>query len=125
MNGKGEYKLCPIFDNGASLLADTKLDYPIDMDIYTLMDEVQAKTVSMDFDKQLDVAEELYGRQITFYFTQKDVDEILRKAAGYSEKEIARVRSILYQQMRKYSYLFKKANSFGSKYKNQYKNFVR
>ena len=107
MNGKGEYKLCPIFDNGASLLADTRLDYPLDMDVYTLMDEVQAKTVSTDFDEQLDAAEELFGQTITFYFTKKDVDHILEKATLYGEKEKERVREILYQQMRKYSYLFK------------------
>ena len=28
MNGKGDYAYCPIFDNGAGLLADTTMDYP-------------------------------------------------------------------------------------------------
>ena len=27
MNGKGDYAYCPIFDNGAGLLADTTMDY--------------------------------------------------------------------------------------------------
>ena len=32
MNGKGDYAYCPIFDNGAGLLADTTMDYPLDQD---------------------------------------------------------------------------------------------
>ena len=36
MNGKGDYAYCPIFDNGAGLLADTTMDYPLTGDIYTL-----------------------------------------------------------------------------------------
>lgn len=28
MNGKGDYAYCPIFDNGAGLMADTTMDYP-------------------------------------------------------------------------------------------------
>lgn len=107
MNAKGEYKLCPIFDNGASLLADTKLDYPMEADVYELMDDVQAKTISIDFDEQLDAAEELYGQQMTFHFTKKDVDAILDEASLYDKKERERVKTILYQQMRKYAYLFK------------------
>lgn len=107
MNKKGEYKECPIFDNGAALLADTKLDYPLDADIYELMKNVQAKTISFDFDEQLDAAEELFGQQIKFYFTKKDVDNILDEADIYGAKERERVKNILYQQIRKYSYLFK------------------
>lgn len=106
MNRKGEYRLCPIFDNGASLLADTTLDYPLDANALELMDKVQAKTISSDFDEQLDVAEALYGRQLTFHFSREDIDFILKDAAFYSEKEKERVKTILYQQMRKYSYLF-------------------
>ena len=29
MNGKGDYAYCQIFDNGAGLLADTTMDYPL------------------------------------------------------------------------------------------------
>lgn len=107
MNAKGEFKLCPIFDNGAGLLADTKMDYPMDADVYELMDDVQAKTISIDFDEQLDAAEELYGQQITFHFTKKEVDAILDGASLYRKNVRERVKVILYQQMRKYSYLFK------------------
>ena len=37
MNGKGEYKYCPVFDNGAGLLSDTTMDYPMEQDIYQMI----------------------------------------------------------------------------------------
>lgn len=43
---------CPIFDNGAGLLSDTTMDYPIDEDIYKLIDSVSGKTISSDFYEQ-------------------------------------------------------------------------
>ena len=107
MNAAGEFQLCPMFDHGAGLLADTTLDYPLNADTLALMDVVQAKTISTDFDEQLDVAEELYGQQIWFTFTRKDVDEIFEEVKLYDEKIRERVRTIIYQQMRKYAYLFR------------------
>ena len=102
MNSAGEYKLCPIFDNGASLLSDTTLDYPLTGDIYTLMDQVKSKTVSENFDEQMDAAEELFGECIHFNFTKRDVDKLLEGACIYSPEIIERVRTVLYQQIRKY-----------------------
>ena len=34
MNGKGEFAYCPIFDNGAALLADMTMDYPVEDDTF-------------------------------------------------------------------------------------------
>lgn len=106
MNAAGNYKVCPIFDNGAALLADTKMDYPLTDDVYELLDQVQSKTISFDFDEQLAAAEELYGQQIHFYFTQKNVDAIIEDMTIYGRLEQERVKKIIYHQMRKYSYLF-------------------
>ena len=108
MNGKGEYAYCPIFDNGAGLLADTTMDYPLSADIYTLMDKVQSKTISTEFDEQLDFSESLYQRNLKFWFTKKDVRQLLINADIYSEEVRKRVEVIIYAQMRKYSYLFSK-----------------
>lgn len=80
MNGKGDYAYCPIFDNGAGLLADTTMDYPLSGDVYTLMDSVQSKTISSEFDEQLDISESLYKINIRFQFTKNDVTELLEKA---------------------------------------------
>ena len=103
-NGKFDY--CPIFDNGAALLADTTMDYALDGDVYELMGQVQAKTISSCFDEQLDVSEENYGMNLKFTFSKKDVKELLDGAAIYTDEEKSRVEEIIYAQMRKYSYLW-------------------
>ena len=107
MNGKGEYKKCPIFDNGAGLLSDTTLDYPMGKDPIELIKDVKAKSVCQSFDEQLEIAERLYGNNIRFFFTKKDVDSILDNVDLYEKEIIERVRIVIYEQMRKYSYLFK------------------
>ena len=50
----------------------------------------------------------LYGiYNLHFRFTKKDVEQILNEIPGYSDQEKERVRDILFEQMRKYKYLFK------------------
>ncbi len=49
----GTYRYCPIFDQGAALLADTTMDYPLNRDTYELLREVKAKTFCEDFEEQL------------------------------------------------------------------------
>lgn len=107
MNGKGEYKYCPVFDNGAGLLSDTTMDYPMGQDIYQMISEVKSKSVSQDFDEQLDVAENLYGQNLQFLFTKKNVSDIVNNADMYPPEERKRVELIIYSQMNKYKYLFR------------------
>jgi len=113
MNTKGEFDYCPIFDNGAGLLADTTIDYPMDKDIFNLMKKVKSKTFSTNMDEQLESAESLYGCNIKFTFTKKDIDHILaldgkdNNASIYPLEIRERVRDILYEQIRRYPYLFK------------------
>ncbi len=106
MNGKGDYAYCPIFDNGAGLMADTVMDYPLSGDVYLLMDKVQPKTICSEFDEQLDISESLYKMNLKFHFTKKDVSELLANAEEYPEEVRKRVETILFVQMRKYKYLF-------------------
>ena len=103
-------EFCPIFDQGAGLLADTSMDYPMDADVYKLMQDVQAKTFCEDFDEQLELSEKLYGSCIQFSFTKSDIREILSKACIYTLEERKRVENIIFAQMRKYEYLFKKVS---------------
>ena len=56
--------------NGGALLTDTTMDYPLDQDELLLMKEVHAKTISSDFDEQLDASEHFYGRNLRFSFTK-------------------------------------------------------
>lgn len=110
MNGEGKFCYCPIFDNGAGLLADTTMDYPLEEDVYQLLKEVKAKTICTDFEEQLDVSEALYGGHLKFWFTQQDVKNLLDTAEIYSKDVRNRVEEIIYTQMRKYQYLFTTAN---------------
>ena len=107
MNGKGDYKYCPVFDNGAGLLSDTTMDYPMEQDIYQMISEVKSKSVSQNFDEQLDVAENLYGQNLQFLFTKKNVSDIVNNADMYLPEERKRVELIIYSQMNKYKYLFR------------------
>lgn len=106
MNPQGQYKLCPIFDQGAGLLSDTTMDYPLGGEIYSLIDSVQAKTISDSFEEQLEVSENLYGNNISFSFQKKDVESLLDSANIYSKEIRERVKIIIYDRMRKYEYLF-------------------
>ena len=102
------FRLCPVFDNGLSLLSDLN-DYPLEKDVYDCIDKVKSKPFSQDFDEQLDAAEKLYGQQIKFTFTKTDVTEILSEFQGiYSDEIIKRAETVLFNQMRKYAYLFSK-----------------
>lgn len=108
MNNNENYRLCPIFDNGAALLSDITLDYPLGTDIFELIDDAKSKTISQSFDEQVDVAEAICGQTIQFTFTKKDIDILLNGVEEFYNKEIIeRVRTLLYQQIRKYNYLFK------------------
>lgn len=106
MNKDGRFAYSPIFDNGAGLLADTSLDYPLGKDVYLQIKEVRAKTISADFDEQLDLSEKLYGNHLKFHFHAKDVSNLLDGISIYSQEEKDRVRDILLSQMKKYAYLF-------------------
>ncbi len=108
MNMDGAFAYCPVFDNGAALLADTKMDYSLQGDVYPLMKQVHAKTICADFDEQLDISEIVSGENIKFFFTEKDVSNVLDNARIYSEEERRRVATIIFLQMKKYPYLFKK-----------------
>jgi len=44
---------------------------------------------------------------IKFYFNKQDVRELLEKVTEYSAEEKRRVETIIYMQMKKYSYLLK------------------
>lgn len=106
MNKDGRFSYSPIFDNGAGLLADTSLDYPLGKDVYLQIKEVRAKTISADFDEQLDLSEKLYGNHLKFHFHAKDISDLLDGISIYSQEEKDRVRDILLSQMKKYAYLF-------------------
>lgn len=104
----GKYHYCPIFDNGAALLSDITMDYPMGGNIDALIEEVSAKTFCRDFDEQLDLAEQLYGEPIHFTYTEKEIDGLLAAEPYYPQEMKQRVKRILLNRRRKYQYLFRK-----------------
>lgn len=106
LDKEGDYHYCPYFDNGAALLSDTPMDYPLGGDVLKLIEDVEAKTFSKSFDEQLDVAESLYGQHVKFDFTIKDIEGILERESYYPQNVKERIVEILRYQMRKYGYLF-------------------
>ena len=106
LDEQGKYHYCPIFDNGCALLSDTRMDYPLEEDIIELIPQVKSKTLSMDFDEQLDAVENLYGHHIHFSFGRHEIERVLEEEPYYSREVKSRVREILLQQRRKYQYLF-------------------
>ncbi|HIW40989.1 MAG TPA: hypothetical protein H9743_02370 [Candidatus Mediterraneibacter vanvlietii] len=107
----GRYHYCPVFDNGSALLSDTTADYPMGEDIISLIPQVKAKTLSSDFMEQLDVAEDLYGQNLYFTYDEGIINELLAKEEYYPDDIKVRIKEVLLQQRRTYSYLFRKTET--------------
>lgn len=102
----GQFRLCPVFDNGLALLSD-ETDYAAAKDIYACIRSVQAKPFSRDFDEQVSCANALYGSFLKFSFTKEDAAKALNALAGfYPDDILKRTGSVLYEQMRKYPVCF-------------------
>ena len=71
------YRLCPLYDMGLSLFADTKVDFPLDKDYFACKEKIVAKPFSRDFDEQLDVANELYGSYLKFDFSASRISDVI------------------------------------------------
>lgn len=107
MNDKHEFRLCPVFDNGAGLLSDTKMDYPLERDVFSQINDVKPKTFSTSFEEQLEISEKLYGQNISFHFSQEEVEDICFTENNYTNKEKERVVEVILEMKRRYKYLFK------------------
>lgn len=102
-----KFRLCPIFDNGACLLSDITMDYPLSKDTYKLINKVKPKTFAFDFLEQLEEVEKMCGDTIKFIWNSNDVMNILNKTDNYNDDIKNRAYEILMSQRSKYSYLFK------------------
>ncbi len=100
------YRLCPVFDNGLALLSDWN-DYPVTEDIYQNISRVRAKPFALDFNRQAECANELYGSFLKFSFTKSDVTNILEGLSDFYTKDVLRrVTAVAFEQMRKYPIYF-------------------
>lgn len=79
----GEFDYCPIFDNGAALLSDTR-SYPLDIDPKGLIPLVTASPFDTTFNRQVKSAQSLYGRQLQIAdFTKNHLSKLLDKQLEY------------------------------------------
>lgn len=98
----GGFGLAPIFDNGGSLLSDEYTYF--DDNLERLIEIVESKPFSCNFDEQLDAAEELYGIQIKFPNSVRFLEEIKPKILEYYNiEQFKRVEYVLRHSIRKYS----------------------
>lgn len=79
----------------------------MDKDVYDYIRRVQAKPFDLDFDVQVEAAEELYGMQLKLSFSRKEISKELKFVTElYGEKIYRRVEQVLFEQMRKYQIYF-------------------
>ena len=100
------YRLCPYFDNGLSLLSDLN-DYPLEKDVYKLINSVKAKPFSISFDEQVDAAESLYGIGLHLNYSNSDIENSFATLKDWYPAEIlSRVKTVVLERKRKYALYF-------------------
>lgn len=87
-------------------MSDINMDYPMKGELEEFVKRAKAKTFCLDFDEQLNIAEQFYGTQLRFSFDKKDVIQMIEQEPYYPEEIKERVLEIIRSQMRKYEYLF-------------------
>ncbi len=101
------YRLCPFFDHGLSLFADTTVDFPLGKGWEECRRLIKAKPFSVDFDEQTDEAELLYGKQIQFFFGEREIHAAFDGLEElYGSEALRRAEELLLWQRRKYDNLF-------------------
>lgn len=105
-NGVGDFRIAPIFDNGAGLLSDTSMEYPLTRDPLEWIPKVKPKTFCDSFQEQMEIAEKLYGENLHFSFGYNEVETVVEKTAIYPEEIRRRVIDVVMEMKRRYSYLF-------------------
>lgn len=92
----------PIYDNGDSFFSDL-MYFPLRLEAEELPGRATAKPFSGSFDKQVQIAEELYGSYFKTTFSKADLAAILDQASAYYEERILRrVETLINNQMEKY-----------------------
>ena len=100
-NDEEKWRTAPIFDNGAGLLSDTRLDYPLDGKTLRMAEKVKAKPFSADFEKQLDAVRKLDSGNIEFKINFDEIFDFIDKTP-YTNEIRQRVKILLEHQAKKY-----------------------
>lgn len=81
-----KYDYCPIFDNGAGLLSDTRLS-PMDIEPKALIASLKSRPFNMSFTRQMNTARSLYGNRLSMpKFKREDIMEYLRPILEFYPK---------------------------------------
>lgn len=100
-----EYRFCPYFDNGLSLLSDLK-DYNLEGKVENYIGRVMANPMD-SFKNQLNAVYELYGHRLKFNVPDHFIERLKKKyRTYYGDVILNRAEEILKYQMKTYSYMF-------------------
>lgn len=96
------WRCAPIFDNGAALLSDIKIDYNLSKSVISFIDKVKSKPFNTDFRKQLLAIESLTNYRLQFTNTNTDFLVDLIDKSHYSDEIKTRVKLLLKIQFNKF-----------------------
>lgn len=87
---RGEtFDYCSMFDFGAGLLSNVR-DYPMDVEPKALLSQLRAQPMNTQFIRQVHAAQTVYGAQLRYDFSRKDVENALAEPlAFYAERDRA------------------------------------
>lgn len=115
-----QFRVCPVFDNGAAFLSDKYTYGPLSKVTDDKLKSIEAKPFSADFDEQLDACESLYPANINLK-QMKEISlypkEILTNL--YGKEEVESCMDLIRSAERKYSYLFYDYEKLKRRFYNQ------
>ncbi len=94
-----EFRLCPYFDFGLSLLSDTNA-YPLNYSsVEKVIAKIEAKPFSNSFDSQVRAAREVYGVQVKFDLPNRFLLDLKEKYQSYYDTDVISraMDTLLYQ----------------------------
>ena len=103
LKDNGQFRLMPVFDNGAAFLSDTRRDYPFSAPTTRLVDKVRSKPIVTHFRDQIKAVADVVGLSLKL---QPCFKLELGGFCCYNDKEVGRVRQVIDIQANRYPYLF-------------------
>ena len=103
LKDNGQFRLMPIFDNGAAFLSDTRRDYPFSAPTIRLVDKVRSKPIVTHFHDQIKAVADVVGLSLKL---QPCFKLELCGFDCYNEEEVSRVSQVIAIQASRYPHLF-------------------
>ena len=101
-NENGEFRLMPVFDNGAAFFSDTSKDYPITQPLRVCYNKIKSKPFSTSFAVQINAIPTEHHGMVEKSFEQlQDLDWGMAEKY-YKAEEIRRVKAVTKRQFQKF-----------------------